>query len=466
MPEISRLEEMGNVSVLKPEGLKEAHQSLVGLGSLGGHILEGDLPEDHIRANHPLCEVVVRGQSRNIEEGENLAVIFEEPLRESFPMRVRKRMTGEVKESFLEEARSSVKNPRRKPSPYFLQPVGIREDAPEFDPGHLILGRRVSDVFDFPLEMDETTLSSLACSVVGGKEVTHGDPLEIRGENFLGDFPSPAPSDAVEGKLLIHKDPEPMKDSGNLPAGLIPMDPGGLPDCFEDELFFDLEPLGKALEGLGESRIGDFKPAKLFEKSLDLGIRQAVVVFEKNRLNEDVRAQIPVGDFFQGIRRSLLLFTIRAPVAVADELRGFHLGWDNVLLDMLLKLRRKLGQGLLPTIRAALKGLMDGMVDEFGFVPGDAGMSHGSSEFLPALLQFPLEGCHTLKGGFELLFQLLVLFLESFVFPPKVKNFLNEIIFGFLGKEEFFLLKPGCRCHLVFYVGRRRKNSRRLIRTR
>lgn len=466
MPEISRLEEVSDVSVLKPEGLKERHQSLVGLGSFPGHILEGDLAEDHIRADHPLGMVVIRGEPRDFEEGEDLPVIFEESFGEALPMRIRKRMTGEVKESFLEEARSSVKDPGSKPSPFLIQSIGIREDAPEFDPGHLVLGRRVSDVFDFPLEMDQTALPPLSRLVVGGKEITHGDALEIRSENFPWNFPSPAFPDPVEREFLIHKDPKPMKDSGDLPAGLIPMDPGGFPNRLEDELFLDLKPLGKALERLGESRVRDFESTKLFEKSLDLGIRQAVVVFEEDRLDEDIGTKVPVRDFFEGIRRSLLLFTIRAPVAVAEEPCGFHLGRDNVLLNMLFFVCHKLGQGVLAAVRTPFQGLMDGMVDEFRLVSGDTGVSCGSSELLPTLLQLPLEGRCTLKGSLKLLLQLLVLFLESFVFPPKAKNFLNEIVFGFLGEKEFLLLKLSCRHHLVWNVGSNRKNSRRLIRTR
>lgn len=466
MPEISRLEEMGNVSVLKPEGLKEAHQSLVGLGSLGGHILEGNLPEDHIRADHPFCEVVVRRQARDLEEGENLPVIFEESLREAFPMRVRKRLTGKMQESVFHESRSSVKNPRRKPSPFLIQSIGIREDAFEFDPGRLILGRRVPDVFDFPLEMDQTALPPLSRLVVGGKEITHGDSLEIRSENLSGDFPSPAPSDPVEGEFPIHKDPEPMKDSRDFPAGFIPVDPGGLPNRLEDEFFLDFEPLGKALERLGESRVRDFESTKLFEKNPDLGIRKAVVVFEQDRLHEDIGTEIPIRDFFQGVRRSLLLSTIRAPVAVADEFRGLHLGRDNILLDMFFLVCHKLSQGGLAAIRTPFQGLMDGVVDEFGFVSGDAGVSYGPSEFLPTLLEFSLEG-----RGFQglrplVLFQSLHFLLKLLDLLPETEDFFDELFFGFLYEEEAVTRKAGCLKHSDFNFGLDRENLKGLIRTR
>lgn len=466
MPEISRLEEMGNVSVLKPEGLQERHQSLVGLGSFGGHILEGDFAEDHIRTNHPLGEIIIRRKSWDVEEGEDFPVIFEKPLREAFPMRVRKRPAGKTQESVFHESRSSVKNPRRKSSPFLIQSIGLREDALEFDPGRLILGRRVSDVFNLPLEMNEAALPPFSRSVVGRKEVTHGDSLEIRGENLLGDFSSPASSDPVESEFLVHKHPKPMKDSCDLPAGFIPMDPGGLADCFEDKLFFDLEPLGKALEGLGESRIGNFKPTKLPEENPDLGIRKPVVVFEKDRLDEDIGAQVPVRDFFQGVRRPLLLFTIRTPIAVAEESSRFDLGGDNVLLDMLFFVCHKLSQGVLAAIRAPFQGLMDRMMNKFRLVPGDAGVSYGSSELLPTLLEFSLEGRDLQGLRLDLLFQRLIFFLEGFVFFVEAKDFFDELFFGFLYPEESTVPKAACPKHSDFNFGLSGENLKGLIRTR
>jgi len=466
MPEISRLEELGNVSVLEPECLEERHQSLVGLGSLGGHILEGDFAEDHVGADQALGQVIVRRKSWDLKEGENLPVIFEESLREAFPVRVRKRLAGKMQESVFQEGGSSVKNPRCKPSPFLIQSIGIREDAFKFDPGHLIFARRVSNVFDLPLEMDQTALPPLSRLVIRGKEITHGDSLEMRGEDLPGDFSSPAPSNPVESQFLIHKDPKPMKHPGNLPSGLISVNPSGSADGLQDKLFFHLEPAGEALEGLGQSRIGDFEPTKLFEENPDLGIRKAVMVFEENRLNEDIGTQVPIRDFFEGVRSGLFLLTIRTPIAVAEETSRFDLGGNNVLLDMLFLLRHKLGQGVLAAVRTPFQGLMDGMVDEFGFVSGDAGMADGPSEFLPALLEFPLEGRDF--QGFRplLLFQSLHFLLKLLDLLPETEDFFDQLFFGFLYEEETVTHKAGCLKHSDFNFGLDRENLKELIRTR
>ena len=466
MLEIGRLEEMGNVSVLKPEGLEEAHQDFMSFGPFRGHILKGDLAEDHIGSNHPFSVIVIRGKAGDFQESENLPVIFEESLRQTFPVGIRERITGQVKKPLFEEMHSSVEDPRGEFPPFPIQSMGFGQDSPKLPSSHLVFRRRVPDVFDFAVEVDQTPLPPSPCPVVGRKEVTHRDALEIGGENLFGDLPSPAPSNPVESQSPIHKDPKPMKHTRYLPSGLIPVNPGRLPNCLQDDFFLDFKPFGKALERLGESRIRDFEPAKLLEENPDLGIRKAVMVFEKNRLNEDIGTQIPIRDLFQGIRSGLFLPAIRAPITVAEESSRFDLCRDNIFLDMLLKLRGKLGQGVLAAIRTVRESLMNRMVDEFGFVPGDAGVSYGPSQFLPTPLEFPLEGRDFQGFGPLLLFQSLHFLLKLLDLLPETEDLFDQLFFGFLYEEEGVACQAVCLNHSDFRFGRNGENLKGLLRTR
>ena len=57
------------ILILESQGMQETHQNLVGLGSFGRAVLKAPVPQDHMRADHPLSQVVVERNSGNLKKG-------------------------------------------------------------------------------------------------------------------------------------------------------------------------------------------------------------------------------------------------------------------------------------------------------------------------------------------------------------------------------------------------------------
>jgi len=188
------------------------------------------------------------------------------------------------------------------------------------------------------------------------------------------------------------------------------------------------------LEGLGESPFRDLEVSQALEEFLDLIEGKSVVILQDHRLDQDMGSQIPVRDFFRGIRSRDHLLTMGAVVTVLPETGDLRTGGDQILLKVL---KDFLGftQGM-AAVRTASECLLNHPVNRLRLCPGEAlvsrflsrglgvscalGLSEGLQEFLPGFaFLLPIE--------FSLKFLDLSFFLED--------DF-DEFFFGFLGKEE------------------------------
>lgn len=78
MKEISLFEQVEHIFTLEPQSLDERHEDFMGPGPFGASILVGAVPQDDIRKNHPLGQVVVERDRGVFEEGDQVKPIPEE----------------------------------------------------------------------------------------------------------------------------------------------------------------------------------------------------------------------------------------------------------------------------------------------------------------------------------------------------------------------------------------------------
>ena len=89
------------------------------------------------------------------------------------------------------------------------------------------------------------------------------------------------------------------------------------------------------LQGLGQRAFRDGEVRELLEGGADLVEGQAVDVLQQERLGQDLRPQIAVGEFLRGVRGCDHLTTTRPGVAVAFETGHLGPGGDHVFLEVL-----------------------------------------------------------------------------------------------------------------------------------
>jgi len=159
-----------------------------------------------------------------------------------------------------------------------------------------------------------------------------------------------------------------------------------------------------------------------------------VVVVKNQRLNQDIRTEITVGDFFRGIGGCDHLLTMRAVVTMLLEKGDFRTGGDEVFLGVLDHFLRS-AQPVV-TIGTMIEGLRHHPVDSLGL--------HSRAAHVSNLLAGNLRTPHPLsepQGFQEFLLGLFLFLLPEFSFKlPDTLLFLqddfNEFFFGLLRKEE------------------------------
>ena len=67
-------------------------------------VMERSVAQDDMRTDHALGVVIVAGQSRGIQEGQHLFLVFQEAAGESLPMLVGMRHGGKEEQSLFEPA--------------------------------------------------------------------------------------------------------------------------------------------------------------------------------------------------------------------------------------------------------------------------------------------------------------------------------------------------------------------------
>lgn len=287
MVEIGFFEKGKGVFRLKPEGVKEAHQGFVGFGSLGRAVLETPVPQDHMRADHPLSQVVVERNLRDLKKGEEMNPVFEEAFGKPHQVPVAVFPAGPEEETLFQEPDSPLVDGYPKGLPIFFKPQGISKNPFQ---DLVIFQKRLRGVFEtelahLPQEMDEALLFLSREPVVGRIEVGDEDTPVVLGKNLLRDLGSPALGDLVVGKPFIHHRPEPVIRSAHLPAGLIHMKMGAGTDGFKNLIPLHLKPLTNPLKSLSQGPFRDSEMAERFKQFFDLIEGKAVVIFENYGLD-------------------------------------------------------------------------------------------------------------------------------------------------------------------------------------
>jgi hypothetical protein len=434
--EVGFLEKDDRILPLEFEGMEKAHQGLVGLRPLRGAILKAPVPENHMRPNHPLGEIVIEGDLRDLEKGEKMKPMFQESLRESSKALIPIVPAGPEEEAFLEESDSPLINLGSKLGTNLFEFYGIPEDAFQ---DSVVFPKRLGLVFEIkrahlPEEVDQAFLLLSRQPMISRIEVGHEHPPIVFGEDRFGNLGAPGLGNPVIGEPFIDHGPEPMVSAAHLPPRFIHMEVRARPHRCQDLLDFDPKPLTHPLEGLGQSPFRDPEMSKALKEFFDLIEGKPVVVLQDHGLNEDVGTQVPVRHFFGGIRGGHHLLAMGAVVAVFLKQSDLGMGRDQVFLDVFdhflgFAQRRA-------AIGASLEGLLDHPVNRFGLHSGQAlvpgfltgrlgaacvlGFSQGLQEFLPgfAFLPFP---------EFSLKFLDFSFFLQD--------DF-DEFFFSFLGEED------------------------------
>jgi len=436
MSEVGFFEKGKRVLFLKLERVKKAHQGFMGLGSFGRAVLEASIPEDHMRADHPLSQVIVERNLGMFKKSQEVEPVGEEAFGEAPQALISVFPAGPEKEALFQEPDSPLVDGYPKRLPIFFKTQGISKNPSQ---DFVIFHKRLGGVFEsklahLPQEMDKAFLFFPREPIISRVEVRDEDAPVVFGKNFLGDLGSPGLGNLVIGEPFIDNRPEPMAGPAHLPAGFVHMEMGTLTDGFNDLLDLDPEPLAHPLEGLGQGPFRDLEMSEALEELLNLIERKAVVIFQDHSLNQDVGTQVTVRDLFRGVRGCDHLLTRPAPVAVLLKKSDLGMGGDEVFLGVL---DHFLGPAQTAVaIRAAFEGLGHHPVDSLGLrarqthVPdllaGNLGAPHalsqpqGLQEFLLGLFLFLLP---------ELSFKLLdtLLFLQD--------DF-DEFFFGSLGEEE------------------------------
>jgi hypothetical protein len=434
--EVGLLEKDHRILSLEFEGMEKARQGLVGLRPFERAVLEASVSENHMRADHPLSEVVIEGDLRVFKEGEEMKPVSEEAFGKASQAFIAVFPARPEEEALLQELDSPLVDPFFKLRANCFKFQCVSENTLEDSAVFQKCFRLIFEIKGAHLsqEMDETFLLLSGKPGVGRIKVRNEDAPVVFGENLPGNFGSSRLSDLVIGKFFIHHCPEPMVGTAYLPPRLIHMKVRALTDRFEDLADFNAQPLAHPLEGLGQSPFRDLEVSEALEELFDLIEGKPMVILQDDSLDQDVGTEIPVRNFLRGMGSRDHLLTMGAVVTVL--LKKSHLGVcrDEVFLGVLDHFLRS-AQPVV-TIGTALEGLFDHPVNRLGLHPGQAfvprflarglrtacvlGLSQGLQEFLP---------------GFAL-FLLPEFFLELLDFSFFFKDDFNQLFFGFLGKEQ------------------------------
>lgn len=450
MSQVGFLEEDNRIFALELQSMQKTHQNLVGLGSFGRAILKASVSEDHVRPDHPLGQVIVERNFRDLEKSQEVEPVSEEAFGETPQTFIPIFPAGPEKEALLQEFDPPLVDPSPQLRTNLLQSQGIPEDTFQ---DLVIFQKGLRLIFEIKLaylseEMNEAFLFLPREPVVSRIEVRDEDTPVVFGENRFGDLGASRLGNPVISESFVDNRPEPMASAAHFPPGFVHVKVRALTNRFENLTDFDPEPLAHPLEGLGQGPFRDLEMGQAPEELLDLIKRETVVILQDHGLNEDMGTQVPVRDLLGGIRGRDHFLTMRAVVTVFLEQSDLGISRNEIFLGVLDHFLRP-AQPVV-TIGAVVKGLFDHPVNRLGFRPGQALMSG----FLPRrfgalrMLGKP-ESFEKFLSGFTFFFSsqrllellvFLIQFEEFFneLLPglPEPEDFFNQLFFGFLGEEE------------------------------
>lgn len=432
--EIGPRESRNGRLLLKEQRVKDGSHDTVSGGTLVRAVLEPAVSQDHMRTNHAFGVIVVAGQSREIQEGEHFFLMFEATGRESLPIFIRIRSCGKEKEPLFESANLAHKSELGQLPLHLLQAIGVAQDALELFAGSLEVGWRILPpaLPHLPQQMHQTFLLSAVQFVVSGIEIADHNSRERVPQQIFGNFGTPAPVNLVIGEFLIHKRPEPVIRSVDLPARFIHMHVGAGSNRILNRLRFHVQPLPHPLQSLGNGPFRNFQSAKHLEKLDDLVPRQSVVILEHRHLHESQRPQVSAGHFPGSIRRAHHLLALLAPIPMPFKFRHFHPARHDVFLNMLHH-ALACAQSFL-TIRTAMQSLLDFTIELIGSWTSASWVAGFAAPLGRRLATFLGEVLGFLGRERNFLLQVLKLFTKFGVLLAKLENLVNQNFF-FLQKE-------------------------------
>jgi len=450
MSEVGFLEKDHRILALEPEGMEKAHQGFMSSGSSGRAVLETPVPENHVGADHPLSEVVIEGNLRDLKKGEEMKPVSEEAFGKAPQASVTVFPAGPEEEAFFEEFDPPLVGPGRKLRANLFQSQGIPEDSFQ---DSVVFPKGLGLIFEikgahFSQEMDKTLLLLSGKPGIGRIEIGHKHTPIVFGEDRFGNLGAPGLCNLVISEPFVDHGPEPMVGSAYLPPGFIHVKVRALTNRLENLLHLDPKPLTHPLEGLGESPFRDLEMSECLKELLDLIERKSVVILQDHGLNEDIGTQIPVRDFSSGIRGGHHLLTMGTIVTMLPETGDLRTGGNEIFLQVFNHLLR--GAQSVMAIRAASESLLNHPVNRLGLHSGQAlvpgflprglgafqalGKPEGLQEFLSGFRLFFRSQC--LFELFVFLVQLEELLNEFFPGLPELEDLFDQFFFRFLGEEE------------------------------
>ena len=428
--------------LLKEQRVKDGSHDTVSRGSLVRAVLEPAVSQDHMRANHAFGVIVVAGQSRKIQEGEHLFLVFEATGRESLPIFIGIRSRGKEKESLFESADFAHKSELRQLTLHLLQSMSVAQDALELFAGSLEVGGRILPpaIPHLPQQMHQTFLLPAVQFVVSGIEIADHNSRERVPQKIFGNFGSPAAINLVIGQLLIHKRPEPVAGSVDFPSRLVDVHIGALPNRLQNRLRFHVQPLPHPLQSLSNRSFRNLQSAKHIEKFDDLVPGQSVVILEHRHLHQSQRPQVSVRHFPRSIWRAHHLLAFFAPIPMPLKPRHLHTARHDIFLYVLYH-ALACAQSLL-TIRTALQGLLDFAIYMLGSWTRASRVPGFAAPLGRRLATFLGDVFGLLGRGRNFLLQILKLFAKFSVLLAKLENLVNQNFF-FLQKKNLWFQDTG-----------------------
>ena len=223
---------LANLTFLEQKGLQYTGEDAMGVGAGRGAVLVGTVADNDMGLDGALGDVVVGGEPRDIQEGEEAIVMSEQPRAESLPGFVGVNVRGKMEETVFDASCSSSKDKEGQSVPPVHQALGVGQQAFELFFGVSEVGGRVVPP-GFPnvtAEVDEALLLEAAhFGVIGTVKIADEHPGKRFPQYADWDLAAAAFVHANIGPVVVDESPEPMGDAVDGPTGFVHMlDGGGL----------------------------------------------------------------------------------------------------------------------------------------------------------------------------------------------------------------------------------------------